>query len=101
MTREDIPAELVERDRGIHEAWAKDQGKPEQAIPKIVDGRMEKFFGERVLLDQPFIQDEDVTVRELINRLVGKIGEKLELKRFIRWQVGQTDGAAAPAEEQA
>ncbi|MGQ9807690.1 MAG: translation elongation factor Ts [Armatimonadota bacterium] len=102
LDRDEVPAEVIERERAIHETWAREQGKPDAAIPKIVEGRMEKqFFGERVLLDQPFIQDESVTIRQLITEAIGRIGETIEIKRFIRWRVGETaDGQGAEAQEQ-
>ncbi len=91
LTRDQIDPAVIERERSIHEVWAKEQGKPEAALPKIVDGRMEKqFYGERVLLDQPYIQDESVTVGALVTEAVGKIGEKIEVKRYVRWRVGET-----------
>ncbi len=96
--RSDIPEEAVQHERSIHETWAKEQGKPEAAIPRIVEGRMEKFFSERVFLDQPFIQDEDVSVKDLITQVVGKIGEKIEVKRYIRWRVGEDAAAGSDGE---
>lgn len=100
LSREEIPQEVVERERQVHEAWAREQGRPEQALPKIVEGRMEKqFYGDRVLVDQPFIQDENKTIQELITEVVGRIGEKIEVKRYIRWQVGE-GAEAEDAEEQ-
>lgn len=99
LSRDDIPAEAIERERAVHENWAREQNKPEAALPKIVEGRMEKFFSERVLLDQPFIQDEDVTIGQLVTNLVGKIGEKIEIKRYIRWRVGETSAEESEAEE--
>ncbi len=100
LVREEIPAKVIERERNVHETWAKEQGKPEAAIPKIVEGRMEKFFGERVLLDQPYIQDEDHTIAEIVRDAIGKIGEKIEVKRFIRWRVGETSGQTQASEEE-
>ncbi len=92
LKREDISPDVLEREREIHEVWARQQNKPEAALPKIVEGRMEKlFFGEKVLLDQPSIQDEGKTIKQLVNETVAIIGEKIEIKRFVRWRVGETE----------
>lgn len=99
LKRDDITPEALDRERNIHDVWARQQGKPEAALPKIIEGRMEKlFFGEKVLLDQPFIQDEGKTIQQLINEIVAVIGEKIEVKRFIRWRVGETTAGAASEE---
>lgn len=92
LTRDEISAEHIEHERKIHEAWAREQGKPDAAIPKIVEGRIEKYYQEVVLLDQPYIKDDKISVSDLITQYVGKIGEKLEIKRYIRWRVGETEG---------
>lgn len=100
LCREDVPAEEIERERAVHKAWAEEQGKPAAALEKIVEGRLEKqFFAEKVLMDQPFIQDEGQTVKQLVTEVVGKIGEKIEVKRFIRWSVGEAE--AQPGAEEA
>ena len=90
VTREDIPAERLEQERAIHQQWALNQGKPEAAIPKIVEGRMDKFYSTVVLLDQPFIKNEDVTIGDLIKEKASKLGEKIVVRRFMRYRVGET-----------
>ncbi len=95
ITREDVPPEDVERERKLYEAQAREEGKPDQVIPKIVDGKMEKsFFKERVLVDQPFFKDQEggKTVGELIAELSAKVGEKIEVRRFARFVRGE-DGS--------
>lgn len=93
LSRADVPQQDIDRERAVHQAWAEEQKKPAAAMEKIVEGRLEKqFFAEKVLLDQPFIQDEGQTVGQLITEAVGKIGEKIEVKRFVRWSVGETEG---------
>jgi len=89
LTREDIPAEKLEAEREVHRQWAMNQGKPEAALPKIVEGRMDKFFSTVVLMDQPFIKNEDTTIGELIREKAGKLGEKMEIRRFVRFRVGE------------
>lgn len=89
VNREDIPQERLEQEREIHRQWALNQGKPEQAIPKIVEGRMEKFYSTVVLLDQPYIKNEDITIGELVREAAGKLGEKIVVRRFVRYRVGE------------
>jgi elongation factor Ts len=89
IQRENVPPEVLERERGIYRAQARETGKPEKIIEKIVDGKLEKYFGEVCLLEQPFIKDPDLTVKDLLNGLIGKLGEKIEVRRFSRFQVGE------------
>lgn len=89
LSREEIPAEKVAAEREIHEQWAKNQGKPEAAMAKIVEGRMEKYFSAMVLLDQPFVKNEDTSIGELIREKAGKLGEKIVVRRFVRFRVGE------------
>jgi elongation factor Ts len=89
INREDVPAERLESEREINAQWARNQGKPDAAIPKIVEGRMEKFCSTVVLADQPFIKNEDVTIGELIREQAAKLGEKIMVRRFIRYRVGE------------
>jgi len=89
ITREEIPEEELEKEREIHRAWAMKEGKPAQVLDKIVAGRMETYFREVVLLDQPFIRDNDLTIQDLINQAVGKLGEKIAVRRFVRFAVGE------------
>jgi len=88
-SREDIPAEKIASEREINLQWAKNQGKPEAAIPKIVEGRMEKYYSTFVLFDQPFIKNEDMSIGELIKNVAGKLGEKIVVRRFVRFRVGE------------
>lgn len=89
ITREDVPAERIEQEREIHTQWARNEKKPEAALPKIVEGRMEKFYSTVVLMDQPFIKNEDTTIGEIIKEKVGKLGEKIIVRRFVRYRVGE------------
>ena len=89
VSREDIPEARIEQEREIHHQWALNQGKPEAALPKIIEGRLEKFYSTVVLLDQPFIKNEDVSISELIREKAGKLGEKIVLQRFVRYRVGE------------
>ncbi|MDH7480375.1 MAG: translation elongation factor Ts [Armatimonadota bacterium] len=89
ISREDIPQERLEQEREIHRQWALNQGKPEAALPKIIEGRMEKFYATVVLMDQPFIKDETKTIADLIHEKVAKLKEKIVVRRFVRYRVGE------------
>lgn len=89
IQRENVPPEVLEREREIYRAQAREAGKPEKIMEKIVEGKLEKFYGEVCLLEQPFIKDPDRTVQDLLNGLIGKLGEKVEIRRFLRFQVGE------------
>jgi elongation factor Ts len=85
---EDVPAELIERERRIAEEQVAAEKKPEQIRAKIVDGKVKKFVAERTLLEQPFVKNDKITVGELIKEASGKLGETISVRRFARFQVG-------------
>jgi elongation factor Ts len=85
---EDVPADLVERERRIAEEQVAAEKKPEQIRAKIVDGKIKKFVAERTLLEQPFVKNDKITVGELIKEASGKLGETISVRRFARFQVG-------------
>ncbi|MGD8263141.1 MAG: translation elongation factor Ts [Desulfobacterales bacterium] len=87
---DDIPEELVNRERDIYRAQALEMGKPEKVIDKIVEGKLEKFFKDNCLLKQPYVRDPDITVADLLNDLIAKIGENISVKRFVRFQTGES-----------
>jgi len=89
VTRDDVPEDIVAHERSLFEAQALESGKPEKVIGKIVDGKMEKFYEAVCLLEQPFIKDGDLTVEQLLGGLAAKVGEKIEIRRFARFQVGE------------
>jgi elongation factor Ts len=89
IRREEVTAEVLEREKEIYRAQARDAKKPEKVIDKIVEGKLEKFYGETCLLEQPFVKDPDLTIQDLLNGLIGKLGEKIEIRRFTRYQVGE------------
>ncbi len=89
IRREDFPADLVERERNVYREQMKESGKPEQIWDKIVDGKMEKFFAEQALLEQPFVKNPDLTVGQLITEASSKTGEKIEVRRFTRFALGE------------
>ena len=90
IRREDVPQSVIEAERELHRRRALEEGKPEAVVDKIVDGRMEKFYEELVLLEQPFIKDDSVTIGEMITRAIADLGENITLSRFARFEVGQS-----------
>jgi elongation factor Ts len=92
---EDVTAEDMEREKEIYRAQAAATGKPAAVIEKIVDGKMAKFYEEVCLLEQPFIKDQAVSIKELIGQKVGKLGENITVRRFARFKVGAQDWTVA------
>jgi elongation factor Ts len=86
---EDVPAELLERERRIAEEQVAQEGKPENIRGKIVDGKLKKFVAERTLLEQPFVRDDKRTVGQLIKEASGKLGEAISVRRFARFKIGE------------
>ena len=101
VRREEVTPEILEREREIYGAQARASGKPENIIEKIVNGKMEKFYEETCLYEQHFIKDEQRTVRELIDEMIAKIGEKIQVRRFVRFKVGEVTEANRKAATQA
>ena len=93
VRREDVPAALIEVERNIYRVQAANTGKPPQVVEKIVDGKVEKFFSEVCLLEQPYIKDPDKTVGQLIADCVARLGENLVVRRFARFQLGEQPAA--------
>jgi len=90
ITPEDVPAETLEREKAIYVDQAKQTGKPENVIEKIVEGKMNKFLKENCLMQQAYVRDPDITVAVLLNELIAKIGENISIKRFARFQIGES-----------
>ncbi len=89
VKREEVLAEVVEKERVIYRGLAKELGKPEAAWPKIVEGKLEKFYEEQCLLEQPFIRDTNITIKDLVAQKIAKIGENITVRRFTRYELGQ------------
>lgn len=89
VSREDVTPDLLEQEREIYKAQAMASGKSEAVVQKIVDGKMEKFYEESCLLEQPFVKDTSITVGELLSRSVAKIGENIVVRRFCRYVLGE------------
>lgn len=89
IRREDAPPELVEKEREICETQARQTGKPEKILEKIVEGKLESFYARLCLLEQEFIRDRNMTIQEYINSVIGKLGENIVVRRFVRLQLGE------------
>jgi len=89
VRREDFPADLVERERAVYLEQTRESGKPEQIWNKIVDGKLEKFYAEQALLEQPFVKNPDITVGQLVTDASARTGEKIEVRRFARFALGE------------
>ena len=89
VTPEEVPADLLAKEKEIFKNQAMEEGKPEAIAEKIVDGRVKKFYKEICLLEQPFIKDDKVTIKDLMNELVGVIGENIQIGRFTRMALGE------------
>jgi len=91
VDRERIPADLLEKEKDIYATQARESGKPEKIIDKIVEGKLGKFFSETCLLEQPFVKNPDITVQDLLNEMMAKTGENILIRRFARFQLGESD----------
>lgn len=89
VSRENVPEDTLKKEREIYRSQVLGEGKPEKIVDKIVDGKMEKFFSGACLLDQPYIREEKKKVTDLIKEKVMKLDEKIEVKRFVRFQIGE------------
>jgi len=89
VRREEVPASVIESEKEILRAQAKNEGKPEKIIEKMVEGRIEKFYAENCLMDQAFIKDPDKTVGQLVNEKISRIGENISIRRFARFERGE------------
>jgi elongation factor Ts len=88
IQREDISPEIVEREKAIYMDQARESGKPENILEKMVEGKMRKFYEEAVLMEQAYVKNPDITIQDYLNELVAKIGEKIIIRRFTRYQLG-------------
>lgn len=89
LTREEVKAEDLEREKEIYRAQLQAEGKPEAMIEKILEGKMSKYYSEYCLLEQPFIKDETMTIEKMLQSKTGEIGEKVSIRRFARYELGE------------
>ena len=92
IDRERIPESILNHEKDIYATHAKTSGKPEKVIEKIVEGKLKKFFSEACLLEQPFVKDPDITIQDLLNEMIAKTGENIVINRFVRFQLGESEG---------
>lgn len=97
LRREEVTQQVLDREREIYKEQARATGKPDAVLEKIVSGKMEKFYEENCLYEQHFIRDEGLTVKELIDQAIAKLGENIAVRRYARFKVGESDGAGASA----
>jgi len=86
-----VPEKILEKEKEIYATQAKESGKPEKVIEKIVEGKLKKFFSESCLLEQPFVKNPDITVQDLMNEMIAKTGENIIISRFVRFQLGESN----------
>jgi elongation factor Ts len=89
VSREDVPGSLLDSERHIFEVQAKESGKPDDVAVKIVEGKLEAFYRDHVLLDQPFVKEDAKTIRQLLDETSSKVGEKVAVRRFVRYKLGE------------
>ena len=88
--REDVPQNVIDKEKEMYKKQAIESGKPEKIIEKIAEGKLEKFYQEICLVEQSYIKNSDITVKELMEELIVKMGEKILINRFVRFQLGET-----------
>jgi elongation factor Ts len=89
VRREELPDELLEKEREIYRAQAKESGKPEKVVDKMVEGKMEKYVKESCLMEQAYVKNPDITIADLLNEKLAQIGENITIRRFTRYQLGE------------
>ena len=92
VSRSDLRPEILEKEKEIYRTQAINEGKPEKIIERMVEGKLEKYFQEVCLLEQPFVKDQDRTVKDRINETIAKLGENIAVKRFVRFRLGDETG---------
>ncbi len=89
IEQEDVPRELIERERQVYREQTLEMGKPENMVDKIVEGKLKKFFKESCLMEQAYVKDPNISIQDYLNETVAKIGESVRIKRFARFQLGE------------
>jgi elongation factor Ts len=90
ITADDVPEAVIEKEKEIYRAQAIESGKPENIVEKIAEGKVQKFYKENCLLQQSYVRDPNLTVEDVINDLIAKIGENISVRRFVRFQIGES-----------
>jgi len=89
ITAQEVPQALIDKEMEIYRAQVREMGKPEAMVDKIAEGKLQKFFKDNCLMNQAYVRDPNITIADLLNELVAKIGENITIKRFVRFQVGE------------
>lgn len=89
LTRDDVPENVIAREKDVYKEQVK--GKPENIIEKILEGKMDKFYSQVCLMEQAFVKDDDKTITDIVNETIAQLGEKIEVRRFARYEVGETE----------
>ncbi len=96
LEREEVPPEIVEKEKEILRGQAIREGKPEKIVDKIVSGKLEKYYQENCLLEQLFVKDQDITIAKLMTEKIAKLGENMLIRRFVRFEVGEGQDTSTP-----
>lgn len=99
VRRDQVPADLLERERALYREQAQAEGKPEHVVDRIVEGKLEKYFEQVCLEDMPFIRDDSVKIKDLVQSMIAKLGENIQIRRFVRFELGEA--ADEPKADQA
>ena len=89
LNRESVPQEVLDKEKEIFRALALKEGKPEKIVDKVVEGRLVKFYEEKCLMDQPYIKDQNKSLQEILEEIIGKIRENIQIRRFMRFELGE------------
>ena len=89
LSRDEVPEDVLEAERRIAEAQAREQGKPDNVVPRIVEGKLEAYFKDHCLLEQPYVKDDSTTIRQMLDEIGAKLGEKVVVRRFVRYKLGE------------
>src|SRR5688572_7502872 len=89
LSRDDVPEDVLEAEGRIAEAQAREQGKPDNVVPRIVEGKIEAYFKDHCLLEQPYVKDDSTTIRQMLDEIGAKLGERVAVRRFVRYKLGE------------
>ncbi len=89
LSKEDVPSEVIEKEKDIYKKQAINEGKPEKIVDKIAEGKIKKYYEEYCLMEQPFVKDNDINIKELVKHTIAKIGENIKVRRFTRYVLGE------------
>ena len=91
LSPEDVPAEVIEQEKAIYRKQLEEEGKPEHIMDRIIEGKLKKFYDENCLLEQAFIKDPDIKIKDMVTNAVARLGENIKIRRFARFEVGAED----------